>query len=101
MTTLHIFNQGTLQSALLQRCIETMSHKDALIFIEDGVVWATDSPLTSQLLGKAPQNAGIYVLSEDLGARGLSELKAESVAVVDYNGFVELTEQSQNTLSWF
>ncbi len=99
--TLHIFNQGTQQAPLLQRCIETLSSEDTLIFIEDGVVWATKSPLCNQILEQIPRSAGVYVLREDLEARSLDGLKAESVKVVDYSGFVELTEQSKNAVSWF
>ncbi|WP_020408889.1 sulfurtransferase complex subunit TusB [Hahella ganghwensis] len=101
MMTLHIFNQGTHQTELLNKCLESLTPGDTLLFIEDGVIWTTSSPFDR--LNKRLKVTGIdiYTLSEDISARGLESLRAETVQMVDYPGFVSLTEKHNHSISWF
>jgi tRNA 2-thiouridine synthesizing protein B len=46
-------------------------------------------------------NVSVYVLGEDLHARGLTDDKViDGITVVDYKGFVDLTAKNDKVQSW-
>ena len=93
---LHIFAKGLNQESLLKKCLLLKGAEDAVIFIEDGVHWASDSPLASQYLNTDK----LYYLVEDGEARGLKHL-CPNVTAVDYAGFTDLTVEHERSVSWF
>ena len=71
---------------------------DDLLLMQDGVTAAlADSQM---LLKLSTSPATIWVLDEDVVARGLVEQISSSIARLDYNGFVALTEKHQQHVAW-
>ena len=97
---LHIINRPFPHPAFdMARSASTA--QDAFLFIEDGVTALLaggygDASLCEWLAaGKA------YGLAADIQARGIGGKLVQWVEVVDYDGFVELTELYSTVLSWF
>ncbi len=97
MMLLHILNRSPATSEVYRQALAAMGPADRLLMIEDGVQGALESLADrfGDLQGR------LYVLEEDLAARGLVPLCAASVIRVDMEGFVTLTEEAQRTVSWF
>jgi tRNA 2-thiouridine synthesizing protein B len=74
-----------------------MGPDDVLLLIEDGVQGA----LPQLVRYYAEIEGRLFALREDLEARGLLGRCAESVQVVDVDGFVTLTEEAERTVSWY
>jgi sulfur relay protein TusB/DsrH len=94
---LHIFSQGLNQQPLFNKCLALASTTDAVILIEDGVHWASSSPLADALLSSFET---FYYLLEDAEARGINRFHPK-VFPVNYEGFVELTVKYKTSMSWF
>ncbi|MBD2785076.1 sulfurtransferase complex subunit TusB [Xenorhabdus sp. DI] len=75
-----------------------VSDRDDVLLIQNGVLLSmNNNRYLAELLGTG---AGIYVLREDLDARGLIEQISDRVIVIDYNGFVSLTVKHQQNFAW-
>jgi tRNA 2-thiouridine synthesizing protein B len=72
-----------------------IGHDDKVILIEDAVYAAIDSTFFAKIGYQS-----VYVLQSDLYARGVNEFINKSLHIVDYIGFVSLTEQSENCMTW-
>jgi len=94
---LHILNRAPGTSLAYRDTLAGMGPDDRLLLIEDGVLGA----LPSQVRHFTPVNGRLFALREDLAARGLEGRCDETVQVVDVDGFVELTEEADKTVSWF
>lgn len=88
MNTLHIINSAKTLSELkaLQRYFD---EQDAVIFIQDGCY-----NLNFDLSG---ENRKIYAIAQDMQARGIEN---SNITPLDYPGFVELTLNTSNSISW-
>lgn len=95
--TLHIVNKSPYLNNSLERCLDNIDAGAALLLIEDGVLAATNnkSPIDSN-----QKDCQFYVLKEDLIARGLLENCQSNFTIIDYDGFVSLTEQFKKSISW-
>ncbi|MEQ4530100.1 MAG: sulfurtransferase complex subunit TusB [Mixta sp.] len=81
--------------ALLLRMLQP---GDDLLLMQDGVLAGlTDSLLLPQLLDTP---ARLWVLAEDVAARGLTAQISSKIAVIDYNDFVMLTVKQQQQMPW-
>jgi len=71
---------------------------DDVLLIQDGVLAALQGsqPLASLL--NAP--ISLYVLQEDVSARGLSAQISSSVTTVSYTDFVALTVKNPQQMTW-
>ncbi len=90
-------NQYTRENPFLDRL---KAEKLGLIFVQNGVYNVTikENGQSSPVLEK---DAEMYVLSEDLQSRGLSEDSIDSrVKVVDYNGLVDLIFNDYEKSIW-
>lgn len=95
MAVLHIVNQNA--TATLSQCLLRMAGMDSLLLIEDGVYAVCKGCNSALLLADRPT----YVLEADLTARGLTrEQCLTNIVLVDYNGFVALTVDHAQVLSW-
>lgn len=94
---LHILNRPPSSSLVYREALAAMSDTDRLLLVEDGVLGA----LTSQVRHFQQVEGRLFVLREDLHARGLEGQCDASVQVVDVDGFVTLTEEADKTVSWF
>lgn len=93
---LHILNR-TPDTPACRQALSAMGPADRLLLIEDGVIGA----LPAQRTAFPGMEGRLYVLQEDLEARGLRDRLADDVQVVDVEGFVALTEACERTVSWY
>ena len=71
---------------------------DDLLLLQDGVTAALAG---SQMLIKLSASpATLWVLEEDVGARGLDEQISTNVARLDYTGFVAMTAEHPQQVAW-
>lgn len=94
---LHIISTGSAHDVLLER----IDPDDALLFIADAVLCLQKNSQAAKVLAAFCQPAHCYVLEADLLARGLAaaEILVE-IQLVDYQGFVALTEQYEVIKTW-
>ncbi|MDR9440073.1 MAG: sulfurtransferase complex subunit TusB [Halomonas sp.] len=94
---LHVVNRSPATSRVYQQALAGMSPEDRLLLIEDGVQGA----LPQLVRYYAGLEGRLFVLKEDLASRGLLGHCDASVQVVDVDGFVDLTEEAEQTVSWY
>ena len=97
MTCLHLVNRAASSSDALQRCLSLSLPGDVVLLIEDGVYGAL--PEVFAILDRDPA-VTVQALLADVEARGLQRRLANQIDVIDYAGFVELTEQNNPVVSW-
>ncbi|WP_020560444.1 sulfurtransferase complex subunit TusB [Thiofilum flexile] len=101
MSMLHIVNKSPFERNALASCLSHASKGDAVLLIEDAVLGAVAGSQVAHLLLSALATQAIYVLSEDLAARGMEPNRlVKGLQVVDYSGFVDLTVQHDKNQSW-
>ncbi|MEZ3500983.1 sulfurtransferase complex subunit TusB [Pantoea sp. KPR_PJ] len=92
-TLMHSPTHSDMDSLLL-----LLTAEDDLLLMQDGVLGALEgSSALHQLL---TSSAGLWVLTEDVTARGLAGQISTKVRPVDYTGFVTLTEKHQQQMTW-
>jgi tRNA 2-thiouridine synthesizing protein B len=74
------------------------SDQDTFLFIEDGVYLAICAELEQS--GLKASNVNVYALENDIKARGLTTPLESTLKLVDYKGFVALTAQEGNSITW-
>lgn len=94
---LHIVNKSPYSHQILKECLRVCIKQGSILFIEDGVLAATDSPLCQQLIIDHPQ-LNFYALKADIEARGLTT--HEQISIIDDEGFVELVVTHDSVQSW-
>ena len=94
---LHTVKTSPLQTYALIDCLRYLSDDDSILFIEDGVI-ATSVHLKEQaLLNELSAQGRLWVLQEDLIARGLTNNIAQPC---NYQGFVALAVKHTSHLAW-
>jgi len=78
--------------------INMVAQDDALLLMQDGVLAALDSSEACDRMIQQVQS--VYVLSEDLAARGLVGQISHKITLIDYTGFVALTEKHTQQTAW-
>jgi len=78
--------------------ISLLAADDDVLLLQDGVLAALKGSPFAEMLLTSP--ATIYVLEDDLLARGLTEQISANIRKVGYNGFVELTVRHPQQLAW-
>jgi len=71
---------------------------DDLLLLQDGVLAALAGSRALMQLSRS--KATLWVLDEDVQARGLTAQISTSVQSIDYNGFVTLTIRHQQQIVW-
>lgn len=71
---------------------------DDLLLMQDGVLAALAGSRALMRLSEC--EATLWVLDEDVQARGLAGQISSSVQSIDYNGFVTLTIRHQQQIVW-
>lgn len=89
---LHIVK--TIQA--IEEVVKVYTQGDQLLLIEDAVYSANPQHKTYPLI----QGLNIAVLKADVNARGIANRISPSVLLADYNGFVNLTVESTNSITW-
>ncbi|MDX7986274.1 sulfurtransferase complex subunit TusB [Xenorhabdus sp. 12] len=78
--------------------LSLISDIDDVLLIQNGVLLGINN--NRDLVELLNTGAGIYVLKEDLDARGMFEQISDRVKVIDYAGFVSLTVKHQQNFAW-
>jgi sulfur relay protein TusB/DsrH len=97
--TLHTLNKSG-NSELVRLCIAALDSHDCLLLIEDGVFIALDMKNNVALLSDLPQTINLYVLSEDLAARGISAKIRSVFTSITYVDFVRLSLEKDKVINW-
>ncbi len=99
MNLLHIVNKSPFDRDSLKLAIDFAQDGASILMIEDGVYGAMQNTTASSMV--AGCSAPVYVLGNDLKARGITEDKVlDGVTVIDYAGFVKLTTELDQTQAW-
>ncbi|AKA38918.1 sulfurtransferase complex subunit TusB [Yersinia ruckeri] len=71
---------------------------DDILFLQDGVLATLrGSDVLNILLNNS---ASLFVLENDLAARGLIGQNSDKIAAIGYNDFVDLTAKHRQHLAW-
>ncbi len=94
---LHTVKSSPYQTSALENCLSLVSEGDGLLLIQDGVIASAAKSNCWQQLDRLNHQGRLYVLTDDLHARGLNALLAKQIS---YGEFVELTLSYDSSLSW-
>ncbi|GKW11346.1 sulfurtransferase complex subunit TusB [Pectobacterium sp. IFB5596] len=82
----------------LDALLRSLEQGDALLLLQDGVIGAVaGGDIIHRLLDSAVL---LYALQPDAEARGITEQISNSVVLIDYNEFVQLTVEHPQQLAW-
>ena len=95
---LHIFTRSPFQSQAFNDAAAIISKNDSILLIQDAVIAATIE--NSPIFQFHDAGVKIYLLAEDIVARGLQDKLRLDVDVVDYKGFVGLTVGEDTQIKW-
>ena len=98
---LHTVNKSPSNSCALDSCLRVIQPGSAILLIEDGVFAATEGSEASSHIKRAAGSCAVYALEPDIKARGLAGRMMEEVQIIDFDGFVELSEHYPKTQSWY
>jgi len=96
VSTLHTISKPP-SSGLLDSCLTNVNENDALLFIEDGVYYA--SKFSPDL--KTPHYLELFSLEADIMARGLNQSILNTIKIINYNDFVDLCVRYDKVVNWF
>ena len=96
MTSLHTVSKG-VNHPDLQQCLDLLSAGDEVLLIEDGVYWCLNEAVFATL----KQKPKVYVLGDDLSARGLGDKLPNWMVLSTMVDFVKLSCTHSKTISWF
>ncbi len=98
---LHLINKSPFERTALDSCLRLAKPGDSILLIEDGVYAALEKAAHAEKIAGRMEDFSFYVLGPDVAARGLGDTPLiEGLAVVDYEGFVDLVAQHDVTQSW-
>lgn len=89
---LHMINRSPLASPGLESALRVAAQGAPLLLLEDGVYAARPGTRAEGLVKRALAAHPVYALGPDLKARGIERV-IEGIAVIGYDGFVELVEK--------
>lgn len=92
---LHKVTTSPFSEQNLLRCLTRMQPADKLLLIQDAVYTMMKADVAEILLPHAP----IYVLNDDMQARGLT-IENALYQEVSYSEFVALTLECTHVISW-
>tara|TARA_B110000438_G_scaffold229539_1_gene224338 strand:- start:186 stop:488 length:303 start_codon:yes stop_codon:yes gene_type:complete len=100
MDVLHIVNKSPSQSNVLDSCIHRTEPGSAILLIEDAI-YALFKYNELNTKHKNLAKIKVYALADDVIARGATEWSPDNIKLIDYAGFVKLTELYQSSVSWY
>lgn len=80
----------------LERVIGLDASYDAILLVEDAIYAAIPEHKMHNMLG----DIKVYALDADVMARGCTVKISKATKIIGYDGFVELTEQHSNVVTW-
>jgi len=101
MSILHTVNKSPFEKSSLNDCLSHSADGSAILLIEDGVYAAMQGTNVEAEIKNAMGSKKVYALGPDVKLRGLSvDRIIDGVEVVDYAGFVDLTESNDKVQAW-
>jgi len=97
-SSLHIVSKSPFANSALADCLRVCGEQAVIVLIEDAVNAALAN--TEWVLQLKTAAHAVFVLSEDIDARGLTALIETSFTIVDYAGFVQLCCDHTPIVSW-
>ncbi|BCQ33053.1 MULTISPECIES: sulfurtransferase complex subunit TusB [Erwinia] len=82
----------------LPAMLRLLAEGDDVLLLQDGVIAALEGSSALEALLNAP--ISVYVLQEDLDARGLAAQISTRVTTVSYTGFVTLAVRHSQQMTW-
>ncbi len=95
---LHTVNRSPYASNMLTLCLRYASPKSVILLMEDAVIAGIEDGTWLKTLLSCEHY--IYLLQEDVIARGLEKKISSNMNLIDINGFVALTEQHNQHIKW-
>lgn len=103
MASLHSIQHSYDDQNWLDRCLELAATGDAILLLEDAVSLCCHQPSINKLVA-SDKSLSLYILNEDLKARGLTLPSTGSAAIeftlISYQEFVELSLQYERVVNW-
>jgi tRNA 2-thiouridine synthesizing protein B len=101
MSILHTVNKSPFEKNSLDECLTHSTDGSSILLLEDGVYAAMQGTNVEADVKGAMASKKVYALSADIKLRGLSaDRMIEGVELVDYAGFVDLTESNDKVQAW-
>jgi tRNA 2-thiouridine synthesizing protein B len=101
MSILHTVNKTPFERNALDSCLKLAKAGSSVLLFEDGVYAALKGTAAEAKLAAALDTVKVYVLSEDLKARGFSEERViPGIKLTDYAGFVDLAAENDKVQAW-
>ncbi|MGE5003618.1 sulfurtransferase complex subunit TusB [Yersinia enterocolitica] len=82
----------------LSALLRLVTSEDAILFLQDGVMAVLKNSESLNLLLNNP--ASLFVLEDDVIARGLCGQISDSAMLIGYTHFADLTLKHQQQLAW-
>jgi len=101
MSILHTVNKSPFEKNSLDECLTHSTDGSAILLLEDGVYAAMQGTNVEPAVKDAMASKKVYALGPDIKLRGLSADKViDGIEVVDYAGFVDLSESNDKVQAW-
>jgi len=101
MSILHLINKSPTDRYAFDTCFRMASPGDSILLTEDGVYAALANAEFANKITSRLDDFSFFVLGPDVDARGLGDTPLiGDIAVVDYEGFVDLVIENDVTQSW-
>ena len=100
MSTLHTLSINPHSLHHIQDFIDLMGEGDELLLLANGVYGALVDVEISIPLEQLLNSGKLYVLKDDLLARGVPASAIPQATLTSYEGFVDLVVKHQNTYNW-
>jgi len=98
---LHTVNKSPFERDSLDTCFRLARPGSDILLIEDAVYAALAGTRQESDMRDALRRYAIYVLQEDVDARGIDpRAMIEGIGTVDYGGFVDLAARNDSVQSW-
>ncbi|MCK4493896.1 MAG: sulfurtransferase complex subunit TusB [Methylococcales bacterium] len=94
---LHLIYQSPLEIATLQR----ISTDDSVLFLENSLFQLLKKGTSESLLTKNLSSQSLFVLKDEIQLRGIMENELiDTIQVIPYEGFVNLTLENALIQTW-
>ena len=101
MSILHTVNKSPFEKNSLDECLTHSMDGSAILLLEDGVYAAMQGTNVEADVKSAMASKKVYALAPDVKLRGLSADRIiDGIELVDYAGFVDLTESNDKVQAW-
>lgn len=96
---IHLVNKSPYETTTMDSVAKYAQKGSPILLFEDGVYAAMAGTVFESKIKEIMGDHDVYVLTEDLNARGISDKVVDGAKQVDYQGFVDLVEQHK-AASW-